>query len=141
MNELVSHSVARQRFELFLLGLFASIALLLAAIGIYGLFAFAVSRRTHEIGLRIALGAHPRGVPALLISQATRLIVCGLVIGITASLALTRLMSGLLYGVSPADPLTLAAVSVVLASTGALASWIPARRAMSVDPMTALRCE
>jgi putative ABC transport system permease protein len=141
MTEVVGQSVARQRFELFLLGVFASIALLLAAVGIYGLLAFAVSRRTHEIGLRMALGARPRGILVLILWQGMKLVAAGVAAGVVASLALTRLISSLLFHVSPVDPLTLCTVTLVLATAGALACWIPARRAMAADPMAALMCE
>jgi putative ABC transport system permease protein len=141
MEELVTHSLARHRFEVLLLGAFAGIALLLASVGIYGLLAFTVHRRTHEIGLRMALGAPPRGVLGLLLSHGMKLVGCGLAIGMAASMALTRVMSGMLYGVEPVDPASLAAVCVVMAASGAFACWVPARRAMAVDPMTALRGE
>jgi len=141
MNDVVSGSMARQRFELFLLALFAAIALSLAVVGIYGLLSFAVSRRTHEIGLRMALGANPRGVLALILGQGMKLIGAGAVLGIGASFGLTRLMSGLLFETEPADPLTLAAMAALLAAAGGMACWIPARRAMSIDPMTALAAE
>jgi len=141
MDELVNHSIARRRFELFLLALFASAAVVLAAVGVYGLLAFTVNRRTHEIGLRIALGAHPRNVLALVMSQGMKLVIVGIGIGIAASLLFMSLMRGLLYRVSPVDPLTLGAVTVLLVSVGVLACIIPARRAARVDPMVALRCE
>ena len=141
MEDLVSHSMERQRFELVLLALFAMVALLLAAVGVYGLLAFVVNRRTHEIGLRIALGAHPRNVLALVMTQGMKLVLFGLGTGVVSSLMLMRLMSGLLYRVSSTDPLSLGAVTVLLAIIGALACFMPARRAMRVDPMTALRCE
>jgi putative ABC transport system permease protein len=141
MDELVGRSLARQRFELLLLALFAVIALALAAAGIYGLLAFTVSRRTQEIGLRMAVGANRRDVLALVMSQGMKLVLLGLGVGIAGSFALMSLMRGLLYRVNPFDPFSLAAVTVGLALTGALACWIPARRAMRVDPMTALRCE
>ena len=141
MDELVNHSIARRRFELFLLALFASAAVVLAAVGVYGLLAFTVNRRTHEIDLRIALGAHPRNVLALVMSQGMKLVIVGIGIGIAASLLFMSLMRGLLYRVSPVDPLTLGAVTVLLVSVGVLACIIPARRAARVDPMVALRCE
>jgi putative ABC transport system permease protein len=141
LNDIVSHSIARQRFELFLLVLFAAIGLFLAAVGIFGLLAFAVSRRTHEIGVRLALGARPESVVGMLVGEGLRLLGMGAAIGIAAALALTRLMAGLLYNVSPADPLTYAAVVVTLTTVGAFACYLPARRALKVDPMVALRQE
>jgi putative ABC transport system permease protein len=141
LDELVNHSVARQRFELSLLALFASIALILAAVGIYGLLSFAVSRRTHEMGLRMALGAHPRSVLAQVMSDGMKLVLLGLGLGLLASLALMRLVRGLLYQLSPADPVTFAAGAVILVVVGAFACSIPARRAMRLDPMVALRRE
>jgi len=141
LENLVTHSLARQRFEMFLLGLFASLALALAAAGIYGLLAFAVNRRTHEIGVRIALGAHPQNVLALIISQGMKLVVLGLAAGLVGSLMLTRLMSSLLFRVNPFDPLSLGAVTLLLAAIAALACFLPARRAMRVDPIVALRTE
>jgi putative ABC transport system permease protein len=141
IEELVSQSMARQRFELFLLALFAALALMLAAVGIYGLLAFTVNRRTHEIGLRMALGAPADNVLRLVVSQGMKLVLLGLACGGIASLLLMRLMRGLLFELSPADPLTVAAASLLLALVGALACYIPARRAASVDPMVALRYE
>jgi putative ABC transport system permease protein len=141
LTEIVRGSMARQRFELLLLAVFAAAALLLAAVGIYGLLAFTVSCRVQEIGLRMALGARPSGVLALVLARGMKLVALGVAAGLAASLALTRLLTTLLYDVSPADPLTLAAVSFILALAGALACWIPARRALRVDPVQALRSE
>lgn len=141
LENLVSHSIARQRFELFLLGLFASLALALATVGIYALLAFTVSRRTHEIGVRMTLGAHPQDVLALVISQGMKLVLFGLGVGLVASFLLTRLMSSLLFHVHPFDPLSLGIVTLLLAAIAALACLLPARRAMRVDPMAALRIE
>ena len=138
LDELISHSLARRRFELFLLTLFASIALLLAGVGIYGVLAFSVSRRTAEIGLRMALGARPRDVLAMIMSQGMKLVFLGAGLGLAAALALMRLLSSLLYRVSPVDPATLATVTFILIALSALACWIPARRATSVDPIVIL---
>lgn len=141
LENLLSHSIARQRFELFLLGLFASLALALASVGIYALLSFTVSRRTNEIGIRMALGAHPQHVLALVISQGMKLVLLGLVVGLVASFVLTRLMSSLLFRIHPFDPLSLGIVTILFAAIAALASYLPARRAMQVDPLVALRME
>jgi putative ABC transport system permease protein len=140
-EQLVGRSIAPRRLDLLLLGIFAALALLLAVVGIYGLLAYAVGRRTREIGIRLALGARPAGILRLVIGEGMRLVLGGLAIGIVASLALTRLMQSLLYGVKPADPTTFGAVAILLATAGALACYLPARRAMKVDPLTALRVE
>src|SRR5262249_31879649 len=126
---------------LFLLAIFAAIALLVASVGVYGLLTHAVTRRTGEIGIRVALGGPPKSVMRLLIGQGMKLIATGLVIGLLASPGLTRLMNDLLYGVSPSDPLTLASVILLLAAVGWVACWIPARRALAIGPAAALRCE
>ena len=141
LENLVSHSIARQRFELFLLGLFASLALALAAVGIYALLAFTVNRRTHEIGVRMALGAHPRDVLALVLGQGMKLVLLGLAAGILFSLLLMRFMSSLLYRIHPFDPLSLGIVTILLAAIAALACFLPARHAIQVDPLVALRNE
>ena len=141
MDQLLSNSVAPQRFNLFLLGLFAALALTLAAVGIYGVLSFGVSQRTHEIGIRLALGAHPRDVLRLVVRQGMKLALTGLAIGVVASLALTRLMASLLFEVSATDPATFAAVAILLALVALAACYIPARRAMRTDPMIALRYE
>lgn len=141
MDQLLSASVATQRFNLFLLVLFAALALGLAAVGISSVLAFAVSRRTREIGIRLALGAHPRDVLRLVVRQGMQLVVAGILLGIAGALALTRLMASLLYSVRPTDPATFVVVSVLLALVALLACYVPARRAMRVDPMVALRTE
>lgn len=141
MDQLLSASVATQRFNLFLLVLFAALALGLAAVGISGVLAFGVSRRTREIGIRLALGAHPRDVLRLVVGQGMQLVVAGILLGIAGALALTRLMASLLYRVSPTDPATFVVVSVLLALVALIACYVPARRAMRVDPMVALRTE
>lgn len=140
-EDLVTHSMARQRFESFLLAVFAALALALAAVGIYGLLAFTVNRRTHEIGVRIALGAHPQNVLTLIMSQGMKLVLVGLAVGLAASLILTRLMSALLFRVKPFDPLSLGVVTFILVTIAALACFLPARCAMRVEPMVALRIE
>jgi putative ABC transport system permease protein len=141
MDQLLSGSFATQRFDLFLLVLFAALALSLAAIGIYGVLAFNVSRRTHEIGVRLALGAHPRDVLRLIVRQGMQLVVAGIVLGVAGALALTRVMASLLYSVSPRDPATFIAVSVLLTIVALIACYVPSRRATRVDPITSLRCE
>jgi putative ABC transport system permease protein len=141
MDQLLSASVANERFNLFLLVLFAALALGLAAVGIYGVLAFGVSRRSREIGIRLALGARPRDVLRLVVRQGMQLVIAGVLLGIAGALALTRLMASLLYGVSPTDPATFAVVSALLTMVALIACYFPARRAMRVDPMVALRVE
>jgi putative ABC transport system permease protein len=123
------------------LGVFSGIALLLAAIGIYGVMSFSVSRRTREIGIRMALGATPASVRRLVIGESAKLLLLGLAVGIPAALVLTRFMSTLLFGVAPTDPLTFAVVALLLAFVTLAAAYLPARRAMRVDPVIALRSE
>ena len=141
MNEVLATSIAKRRFNMFLLSLFAAAAVLLAGVGIYGVVSYSVSRRTGEIGLRIALGASRTDVLKLVIGQTLLLATAGVAAGLTAALGLTRLLSTMLYGVGSADPLTFAGVALVLTAVAALASYFPARRAMRVDPMSALRNE
>jgi putative ABC transport system permease protein len=141
MDQLVANSVARSRFMMMLLAMFAAAALGLACIGVYGVMAYAVTQRMHEIGIRIALGAQRRDVMRLVLVQGTRLTLFGVGIGVLAALGLTRLMSGLLYSVSASDPLTFAGVATLLALIVLAACYVPARRAMRVDPMVALRNE
>ncbi len=141
MDDLMSVSLAQQWFNLLLLGLFAALALILALVGTYGVMAYVVSQRTHEIGVRIALGAQRSDVLRLVIGQAARLALSGIAIGIVGAFALTRLMSSLLFEVAPTDPATFTAAAILLGTVALLAGYIPARRAMQVDPMVALRYE
>jgi len=133
--------LADRRFLLLLVGLFAAAALALAAVGIYGVVAFSVTRRTQEIGIRVALGAQRSDVLRLIVGEGARLAVLGVAIGIAASFVITRLLSSLLFGVSATDPITFVGVAVLLCLVALLASYIPARRAMRLDPNTALRYE
>jgi putative ABC transport system permease protein len=139
--EAVGASIAQERFRTLLLGSFSAIALLLATVGLFGVISYSVSQRTHEIGIRMSLGAKPRDVLRLILGQGGKLAVLGLSVGTVAALLLTRLLSGLLYGVSPTDPLTFVAVVLVLLGVALAASYLPARRAMRVDPIVALRHE
>jgi predicted permease len=141
MEQTVSGSLAERRFTMLVLIVFAATALLLAAVGIYGVMSYAVTRRTHELGIRVALGSSGGEIVGLVLRQGMRLTAIGLAGGLVAARALTRLMAGLLYGVRPADPSTLAAVALLLGAIALLACYIPARRATAVDPAVALRCE
>jgi len=141
MNQVIAESVAQRRFTMGLLAIFAFAALGLAALGLYGVISYAVTQRTREIGLRMALGGRRLDVLRLVVGQGMKMAMIGALAGLLASLALTRLMKGLLYGVSSSDPLTFIAVTLLLATAALVACWIPARRATKVDPMIALRCE
>jgi predicted permease len=133
--------LADRRFLLLLVGVFGAAALVLAAIGIYGVVAFSVARRTQEIGIRMAIGALRGDVLRLVLAEGARMAAAGVLIGVSASLAITRLMSSLLFGISATDPLTFAGIAVLLCLVALAATYIPARRAMRVEPMTALRYE
>jgi putative ABC transport system permease protein len=141
MEQRISESLSSRRFNMLLLGSFAALALVLAGIGIYGLVAYSVTQRTHEIGVRVALGAQNRDVLTLLVGEGMTLALLGVGVGLAAALALTRVMSGLLFGVSPTDPATFGTITVVLARVALAASYVPARRAARVNPVTALRNE
>jgi predicted permease len=139
MDEIVSEAVARQRFSMLLLGIFAALAMVLAAVGIYGVMSYSIAQRTREIGLRIALGAQKSDVLKMILRQGLRFVAAGLAIGLAASFVLTRVMASLLFGISATDPATFVAISLVLIAVALLASYIPAVRAMKIDPMLALR--
>ena len=141
MDDVISTSASGDRFNTVLLGAFAAIALLLTAAGIFGVLSYLVTQRTREIGLRMALGAQPEDVLRVVVGHGLRLVLLGLCIGVAAALVVTRWMSSVLFDVKPTDPLTFAAVGVLLTAVAFLASYIPARRAMRVDPMVALRYE
>jgi len=141
MDQVISGMTGDARFRALLLGVFAAVALLLSAIGIYGVIAYSVAQRTREIGIRMALGAQGRGVLGLVIGQGMKFVLIGVGVGIAGALALTRVLSSLLFNVSATDPLTFAGVSTLLALVALLACYVPARRATKVDPMIALRQE
>ena len=141
MNEVVAASLDHQRFNLTLLGIFAGVALTLAVVGIYGVMSYAITQRTNEIGIRVALGAQQRDVLWLILGQGLRLALVGGALGVAASFALTRYMSHLLFGISPRDPKTFAAIPFALLAVALLACYVPARRAVRVDPIVALRYE
>ena len=140
MQELLDNSRAPRRFAAFILALFGALALVLAAAGIYGVASYSVSRRTQEIGLRVALGAGRRDILRLIVGHGIRLIAIGIIVGLTGALALTRSLASLLYGVGSTDPATFGGAPLVLAAAGLAACYIPARRAAKVDPSVALRC-
>jgi len=141
LEDVVGEAVGPQRFAMLLLGAFAALALVLASVGIYGVMAYAVSQRTHEIGIRMALGARRANVLGMVVGEALLLALVGAGFGLAGALGLTRLLSSLLYNVKPSDPLTLALVSVILLGVSVFASYLPARRATRVDPIVALRYE
>jgi putative ABC transport system permease protein len=141
MDQRMAEGLAQRRFNMLLFGLFAGLALLLASVGIYGVLAYTVTQRMREIGIRIALGASARNVAGLVLRQGLALALAGVAIGAAVAFALTRWMESLIFGVSPTDPVTFSAVSAVLVVIAMLASYVPARRAVRVDPMRSLRVE
>jgi predicted permease len=141
MDSIVAGSIATKRFSMLLLSVFAALALLLSAVGIYGVISYLVGQRVHEIGIRIALGAQERDVLRLVIGEGARMALIGIAAGLVAAAAMTRLMANMLYGVTTHDPLTFFGVTIVLAGVALAACYIPARRAVRVDPIVALRYE
>jgi putative ABC transport system permease protein len=141
MDQVISEVMVQPQFNTLMLGIFSGIAMLLALAGIYGVMAYSVAQRAHEIGIRMALGARPRDVLKMIVVQGARLTAAGIIIGVWGALAATRGLSSLLFGVSPTDPLTFTAIALLLAIVSLIASYIPARRATKVDPMVALRQE
>jgi ABC-type antimicrobial peptide transport system permease subunit len=141
LSQLVAANVAQRRLSMQLLGGFAGGALLLAALGLYGVLAYTVAQRTREIGIRLALGAQRRDVLGQVVGQGMRLALVGLVLGLAGALVLTRVLERLLYEVEPTDPLTFLVVPLTLVGVALFACWLPARRAAGVDPMAALRNE
>jgi ABC-type antimicrobial peptide transport system permease subunit len=141
MAERVNESLARRRFAMTLLGLFAALALALAVVGIYGVMAYLVSQGTREIGIRMALGATPRDILSLVLRQGMTLAGLGVGAGLVGAFVLTRFMQSLLFGIAPTDAVTFAAIPLLLVSVALLASYLPARRAARIDPMVSLRCE
>jgi putative ABC transport system permease protein len=141
MEQITGESLARMRFSTTLMLAFALVALALAAVGIYGVIAYSVSRRTHEIGVRVAIGAESGEVFRLVLGQGMRLVAVGIILGAAASLGLSRFLGSLLYGIGSSDVLTLIGVALLLSVVAALACYVPARRAMGVDPVNALRYE
>ena len=137
----IDQSLGQRRLVMSLLALFAALAVVLAAVGIYGVTSYSVTQRTREIGVRMALGAHPANVQKMVVGQGLRLALLGLLIGFAAALALTRLVASQLYGVSATDPATFAGLAVLLLGVAVVAALLPARRATRVDPMIALRAD
>jgi predicted permease len=141
LNEVIGDSLARQRFAMILLNAFAVVALFLASLGLYGVISYLVGQRTHELGIRLALGAQRRDILRLVLGQGMKMALSGVALGLLAALGLTQLLANLLYGVSPTDPSTFAVIASLLTTVALLASFLPARRATRVDPLTALRHE
>jgi predicted permease len=141
LNQVIADTLAERRFSMIVLGGFAAVALLLSTLGIYGVISYLVGQRTHELGIRLALGARRKDILRLVLSHGMKMTMAGVVVGLLAALGLTRLMSTMLFGVGPTDPATFAVIAVILIVVALLACYLPARRAMRVDPLTALRSE
>jgi putative ABC transport system permease protein len=141
MDQIVSEAIARQRFSMLLLGIFAALALVLAAMGIYGVMSYSVAQRTHEIGIRMALGARRADVLKMTVKQGLKLVSIGMMLGLAAAFLLTRVLASLLFGISSTDPITFLGISLVLLAVAILASYLPALRATKVDPIIALRAQ
>jgi putative ABC transport system permease protein len=141
MNDMVERTLLQKKFTMLLLSIFAGTALLLAAIGLYSVISYSVAQRTHELGIRLALGAQRSDLLRLILQQGMTVVAVGVVVGIVASIALTRLMATLLYGTSATDPITFFALSMALLFVALVACWLPARRASAVDPIIALHAE
>jgi len=141
MDSVVEHARSGTRFQLLLIGIFAVIAALLAAVGLYGVLSTVVRQRTAEIGVRVALGAEPASIFNLIVGQGLRLSAAGVAVGLVAAYSLTGIMTSMLVGVKPTDPLTFVAMVLLFLSIAAVSSWLPARRAASLDPTRALRDE
>jgi ABC-type antimicrobial peptide transport system permease subunit len=141
MEDVVARSTARSDFNMLVLTIFAGSALMLAAIGIYGLIAYSVQQRTQEIGVRLALGAEARSVQSMIVGQGMRIALVGVVIGLVSAFGLTRIIASFLFGVTTRDPLVFVAVPLLLSGVALVGVWLPARRASQVDPAVALRTE